>query len=101
MDTQLSPVLDPGLGSRLKYKYSVTQLSPGGYLYVNWWDGGQIVRAEPRQKDESGNTRVAHISRKPMFPNFPLFLVPRLSPLLGFACMTVLRQRGTINTGYA
>ena len=60
-----------------------------------------ILRAEPRQKDESGNIQVAPISAKPVFPAFPVFLVPQLSLLLGLGGLTVFRQRGTKNTGYA
>ena len=36
------PVLDPEVGSRLEYEYSVTQLLPGNYIYVKWWDGGPV-----------------------------------------------------------
>ena len=36
-----------------------------------------------------------------LFPAFPIFLVTRLFPLPGFDSLTVLRHRGTKNTGYA
>ena len=37
----------------------------------------------------------------PVFPAFPIFLVPRISPLTGFDGLTVFYQRGTKNKGYA
>ena len=37
----------------------------------------------------------------PLFPTFPVFLVPRINPLLVFDDLNVFRQRGTKNTGYA
>ena len=79
----------------------MTQSLPEDYHYVKWWDNGPILRYKPRRKDESGNTRVAPISAKPVFLAFPIFLVPRLSPFPGFGGLTVFRQRGTRNTGYA
>ena len=36
-----------------------------------------------------------------MFPDFPAFLVPGLSPLPGFDSLNVFPQKGTKNTGYA
>ena len=101
LDTRLNLRLDPGVVSSLEYEYSVTQSPPGDYRYVKWWDGGPILQADPRQKDESGSTWVAPISAKFMFPTFPEFLVPRLSPLPGFYGLTIFHQRGTKNTGYA
>ena len=76
------------------------QSPPGGYCYVKWWDGGPISQADPRQKYESGTTRVAPKGAAPVFPAFPVFLVPRIYPLPGFDGMTVFCQRGTKNTGY-
>ena len=58
-------------------------------------------RAEPRRKDESGNSRVAPKGANPMFPAFPVFFVSRLDPLLVFDGLTIFRQRATKNTGYA
>ena len=58
-------------------------------------------RAEPRQKDESGNTRLAPKGATPVFPAFPVFFVPRLDPLLSFDVLTVIRKRETKNIGYA
>ena len=89
------------MGSSLEYDYSVTQLLPGDYRYVKWWEGGPILRAELRQKDESGNTQVVPKGATPVFPSFPVFLVPQISSLPGFDGLTVFRQRGTKNTGYA
>ena len=89
------------MGYSLEYEYSVSQLPPGDYRYVKWWDGGPILRARPRQKDESENTRVAYISAKPIFPSFLIFVVPQLTPLLGFYGLTVFHHRGTKNIGYA
>ena len=43
LDTQLNTGLVPGVGSSLEYEYSVTQLPPGGYQYVKWWDNGPIL----------------------------------------------------------
>ena len=51
LDAQLHPGLEPGVVFRLEYECSVTQLHPGDYICVKWWDGGKILRAEPRQKD--------------------------------------------------
>ena len=48
LDTQLRPGLDPGVGSSLQYEYSVIQSPPVDYCYFKWWDGGPILRAEPR-----------------------------------------------------
>ena len=101
LDTQLHLGLVPGVVSSLEYKYSVTQFQPGYYLCVKWWGGGTISRAETRQKDESGNTRVAPKGATPGFPAFPVFLVPLLSPLPGFDCVTVFCQRRTKNRGCA
>ena len=64
-----------------------------------WWN--PISQAEPRQKNESENAQVEPISAKPVFIAFPVLLVPRIFPLLGFNGPTVLLQRGTKNTGYA
>ena len=94
------------MGSSLEYDCSVTQLLLGDYCYVKWWDGGPILqaepsRAEPRRNDESGNTRVAPKGATPVFSDFPVFLVPRLDPLPVFDGLTIFRQRGTKNTGYA
>ena len=100
LDTQLYPELDPVVGSSLEYDYSVTQFPPGDYCYVKWWDGGTISRSKPRQKDEIGNTRVAHISDNPVFPDFFVFLVPKLFIFLGCGSLAVFRQRRTKNTGY-
>ena len=60
-----------------------------------------MLRSEPRQKDKSGNTQVAPISATPVFPDFPVFLVSRISPPPGFDGLNVFRQRGTKNIGYA
>ena len=79
----------------------MTQLLPEVYRYVKWWGGGTILRAEPRGKEKSGNTRVASKGATPVFPAFPLFSVPQLSPLPGFDGMTIFHERGTKNTGYA
>ena len=100
LDTHLHPGLDPGVGSSLEYKYSVTQSPPGDYFYVKWWDGGPILRANLRQRDKSRNSRVTSKDATPVFPDFPVFWGPRLSPLLGFVGLTVFRQRGAKNTGY-
>ena len=101
LDTWLHTGMDPGLGSSLEYKYSVTQFSPGYYCYVKWWDGGPIFWAKPRQKDESGNIWVAPKGATPMFPDFPIFLNPWIDPRPVFDDMTVFHQRGTKNIGYA
>ena len=58
------------MGSSIEYKYSLTQSTPGDYRYVKLWDSGPILQAEIMRKDESGNTQVALISAKPMFPAF-------------------------------
>ena len=57
-------------------------------------------RAELRQKGESGNNRVTPKRATPVFPDFTVFLVPRLDPLPVFDGLTVLRKRGTKNIGY-
>ena len=63
--------------------------------------GGTLIsRTEPRQKYESGNPQVASKDATPVFPTLPIFLVPRLDPLLFFYGTTVFRQRGTKNAGY-
>ena len=89
------------MGSGLEYEYSVTQSPPGDYRYVKWWDGGTIMQSKPRRKDERENTHVAPISATPVFLGFPVFLLPRISPLPGFDSLTIFRQRRTKNTGYA
>ena len=99
LDTQLCPGLNPGGGSSLEYECSVTQSLPGYYRYVKWWDGGPILQADPRRKDKSGNTGVAPKGTTPVFPDFPVFLVSRISPLPGFNSLVVFHQRGTKNTG--
>ena len=76
MDTRLRMGLDPGVGSRLEYEYSVTHSPPGGYCYVNVSEGGPILRAELRRKEKCGNTRVAPKVTTFVFPNFPILLVP-------------------------
>ena len=63
--------------------------------------GTPIYLDDPRRKDEGGKFRVASKDATPVFLDFPVFLVPRLSPLMGLDVLIVLRQRGTKNTGYA
>ena len=58
------------------------------------WRADFESRAEPRQKDESGNTRVAPKGATPVFPSFPVFIVPQLDPLLVFDGLSVFRLRG-------
>ena len=53
LDTRLHPGLDLELGSRLEYKYSVTQLPPGDYGCVKWWYDGPVLQAEPRKSSRS------------------------------------------------
>ena len=60
-----------------------------------------MSRAETTQKNESENTQVVPKGTIPVFLDFPVFFVPRLDPLLNFYGLTVFRQRGTKNTGYA
>ena len=79
---RLHPGLDPGVDSNLEYECSVTQSPPGDYCYFKWWDGWPILRAEPRQKEKIGNTRVAPKSATPMFLSFPIFFVSIIDPLL-------------------
>ena len=69
------PGLDPELGSSLEYEYSVTQLPPGDYRYVKWWDGGPILRAGQRQKEEIGTTWVVPKGDTLMLPAIPIVLV--------------------------
>ena len=40
----------------LDEEYSVSQLSPGDYRYVKWWDDGPVLRAERIKSDKSGET---------------------------------------------
>ena len=63
--------------------------------------GGTVLWSKMRQKDKSKNIWLALISVNPVFIAFPVFLVPWLSPLLGFGVLTVFHQRGTRNTGYS
>ena len=93
--------MDPRVDSSLEYECIVTQFPQGDCCYVKWWDGGPISWTDLRQKDESGNTRVASKDATPVFPTFPVILVPRLDPLLVFDGPTIFCQRGTKNTGYA
>ena len=79
----------------------MTQSLPGNYFCDKWWDGGQILQANPRRKDESGNTRVAPKGAIPVFTAFPVLFVSRIDPLLVFDGLTVFRQRGTKTIGYA
>ena len=65
-----------------------------------WVDPNFASRADPRQNDKSGNTQVAPKGATPMFPTFPVFLVPRIDPLLVLDVLTVFSQRGTKNTDY-
>ena len=53
LDAQLRLVLDLEVGSRLDYEYSVTQLTPGDYCCVKWWDDGPVSRAGPRKSEKS------------------------------------------------
>ena len=46
----------PEVVSGLDDEYSVNQSPPGDFCYVNWWDGGPILRANPRQEYESVKT---------------------------------------------
>ena len=94
LDTWLHPGLDPGVRSSLEYKYSVSQLPPGDYRYVKWWDGWQILRASPRRKEESGNTQVAPKGAHPVFPAFPIFLVFPTSPSSIFQWCDCLSSEG-------
>ena len=87
--------------SRLEYDYSMNQSPPGDYFYVKVWDSGPILRADLRQKDESGNTLLVSKFATPVFPDFPIFLVPQLAPLLGLGGLTIFCQSGTKNIGYA
>ena len=93
LDTRLYPGRDPGVGFSLVYKYSVTQSLLWDYNSVKCWEGGTISRARTRRNYESGNTPVAPISAKPVFPDFLYFWFPNF--------LTVFRQRGTKNKGYA
>ena len=74
---------------------------------IAMWSGGTVgqfrkpIRAEPRQKDEIGNTWVVPKGATPVFPAFPVFLIPRLDPLPVFDGLTIFRKRVTKNTGYA
>ena len=74
-------------------------VSPGSTRLMPGWN--PIFQADPRQKDEIENTRVAPISTKPVFLDFPIFLVTQISPLLGFDGMIGFHKRGAKNTGYA
>ena len=65
------------MGSSLEYKYSVTKSPPGDYCYVKLWDSGPIPRADLRQKDESGKTRVASKGATPVFPALLVFWFPK------------------------
>ena len=58
------------------------------------------IRAEPRQKDKSGNNRVDPEVTTPVFSTLPVFFVPRLDPLLVFDGLAVFHHRGIKNTGY-
>ena len=60
-----------------------------------------MSRSGPRRKDKSGITRVDPKGATPVFPNFPVFFVPRLDPILDFGGLTVFCPRETKNTGYA
>ena len=60
-----------------------------------------ISRSGMRRREKSENTGVLPIHGKPVFLDFPVFLVPQLSPLLGFDGLTVFCHRGTKNTDYA
>ena len=84
LDKRLNPRMDPGGGSILEYEYSVTQSLPGNYGYVKWLKGWTISRAEPRQKDESGNTWVAPKVSTPVFPTYTVFLVSSTFPSSNF-----------------
>ena len=58
-------------------------------------------RFETKKKEESGNTRVAPKGATPMFPTFPVFLVPQLNTIPVLGGLIVFCPKGTINTGYA
>ena len=66
-----------------------------------WVDTDFAIRAKARRKYNSGNTQVVPKGATPMFPTFPIFLVPRLDPLPVFDSLTIFHHRGTKNTGYA
>ena len=82
-----------GVVSNLEYKCSVTQSPLEDYCYVKCWGGGPILRADPRRKDESGNTQVVPKVATLMFLPFPVFLVPQIDPLPVFNGLAVFCQR--------
>ena len=47
------PVMDPEVGPSLEYEYIVTQLPPGGYIYVKCWSGGLFFQAMPSRANKS------------------------------------------------
>ena len=47
LDTWLHLGLDPEVGPRLEYYYSVIQLPPEDYSYDKWCDGGPVFQANP------------------------------------------------------
>ena len=66
--------------------------------------GGTVGRfceqSRAEAKGKNGNTRVAPKGATPVFPAFPVFLVPQLDPLPVFDSLTIFHQTGTKNTGY-
>ena len=67
-------------------------MSTGPMRLIPGWN--PILRAKLRRKDKSENILVPPTSAKPVFLSFPVFLVPQLSPLLGFEGLTVFHCRG-------
>ena len=84
MDTRLNQVLKPGVVSSLEYECSVTQLPLGDYCYVKWWDGGQIMGADPSQ-GESTKVETLEWRQKALLPCF------YLSPYFWFPGSTLVR----------
>ena len=108
------------MGYSLDDNYSATQLPPGDYYYVKWWDGGPISRAsnkETRNKSERRKGRrkaqLPFFYLSPYFgdsgnPDLTLFRIfegmtvfhqkfPKIQAMLGLSpCYGLVKQRALI-----
>ena len=94
LDAGLHPGLDPEVGSSLDDSYSVTQSPPGNYCYVKWWDGGPILRASTKARNEIESRKWRQRALLPCFCLSLYFGTPNSSLFRIFGGLAVFCQRG-------
>ena len=87
--------LEPEVGSSLEYEYSVTQLPPGDYIYVKWWEDGPgfAILAMPESQSGVETSSWRQKVQVLFFPFSPIFGARRsdccpFSPLLSNRAQT-------------